>query len=326
MALPAHTQNAAEHRPKTLQPQEQNWNSINRTKFVTSGVLLFGTASTMLYPLSVAKTRLQTYETGSLLGALRRLVQQDGVRGLFRGYSVAILGTLPVRVAYLSVLEATRTKLRAQSLPPSWEVPDSARIWAADFTAGALSSLLSQAFLVPVDVVSQRMQVQGAAGAMQVQRSSAFLVARTILKEDGPRGFYRGAGASLVIYSGSSGIWWGCYGLYQRMLWTAYPLVAGDVAEIGSRQVIPIQVGASLLSGVTSAVITTPLDVVKTRLQTLAAPGERPTFRSVATELLRTEGLAGFARGMQARVTSTMVWSTAMTQIFELLKRISATS
>jgi hypothetical protein len=141
-SAPAHVQ----RRP----PKEADWNAINRTKFVTSGVLLFGTASTLLYPLSVAKTRLQTYETGSLLGALRRLVQQDGVRGLYRGYSVAILGTLPVRVAYLSVLEATRTKLRAQALPPAWEVPESARIWAADFTAGAMSSLVSQAVLVPV--------------------------------------------------------------------------------------------------------------------------------------------------------------------------------
>lgn len=307
------------------QPQETNWDNINRTKFVTSGVLLFGTASTLLYPLSVAKTRLQTYETGSLLGALRRLVQQDGVRGLYRGYSVAILGTLPVRVAYLSVLEATRTKLRAQTLPPSWEVPDSARIWAADFTAGSLSSLMSQAFVVPVDVVSQRMQVEGAAGSSHMQRSSAFAVVRAILREDGPRGLYRGAGASLIIYSGSSGIWWGCYGLYQRMLWSVYPMIAGDTeAEVGVRQVIPVQMGAAMLSGVTSGVITTPLDVVKTRLQTFTTPGERPTFRSIAAELFRTEGLAGFTRGMQARVTSTMVWSTAMTSIFEFLKRISA--
>ena len=306
-------------------PKEADWNAINRTKFVTSGVLLFGTASTLLYPLSVAKTRLQTYETGSLLGALRRLVQQDGVRGLYRGYSVAILGTLPVRVAYLSVLEATRTKLRAQALPPAWEVPESARIWAADFTAGAMSSLVSQAVLVPVDVVSQRMQVQGAAGSGHMQRSSAFAVARAILREDGLGGLYRGAGASLVLYSGSSGIWWGCYGLYQRALWSVYPFAEDkSQAVVDMRHVVPVQLGASLMAGITSAVITTPFDVVKTRLQTLVAkPGEKPTFRSVAADLLKTEGIAGFARGMPARVTSTMVWSTAMTQIFELLKRIS---
>jgi hypothetical protein len=105
---------------------------------------------------------------------------------------------------------------------------------------------------------------------------------------------------------------------------------------VDTRHVVPVQLGASLMAGVTSAVITTPFDVVKTRLQTLVAkPGyvgsaptgvlgqagtptgrfltfraarsllrEMPTFRSVATDLFKTEGVAGFARGMPARVRS----------------------
>ncbi len=193
--------------PPPRAPGEVDWHTLDKQRFLLSGVLLFGGASTLLYPLSVVKTRLQTIETGSLLSAVRRLVQQDGVRGLYKGWSVAILGTLPVRVAYLSVLESSKARLRACEAPPGWNVPPAVHTGAADFLAGAAASLVSQAVMVPVDVVSQRMMVQGGAG--EAVHRNGWAVVRSILATDGIAGLYRGAGASVLIYSSSSGLWWG---------------------------------------------------------------------------------------------------------------------
>ena len=80
------------------------------------------------------------------------------------------------------------------------------------------------------------------------------------------------------------------------------------------------------MAGAMSGVATTPLDVVKTRLQTYrCSPGETPpSFRSIALRLWRDEGAAGFMRGMPARVTSSILWGTTMVQVFEFLKRRSA--
>ena len=70
-----------------------------------------------------------------------------------------------------------------------------------------------------------------------------------------------------------------------------------------------MQTFAAVCAGATSGLLTTPLDVVKTRLQTAPfEPGKpKPTFRSVAAQLLRDEGAAGFMRGVVPRISSAMV-------------------
>ena len=72
---------------------------------------------------------------------------------------------------------------------------------------------------------------------------------------------------------------------------------------------MPVQTFAAVCAGATSGLLTTPLDVVKTRLQTAPfEPGKpKPTFRSVAAQLLRDEGAAGFMRGVVPRISSAMV-------------------
>ena len=43
-------------------PGEVDWYSLDKTKFAANGVGLFAGVSTLLHPLSVVKTRLQTLE------------------------------------------------------------------------------------------------------------------------------------------------------------------------------------------------------------------------------------------------------------------------
>lgn len=47
-----------------------------------------------------------------------------------------------------------------------------------------------------------------------------------------------------------------------------------------------------------------------------------PTFRTVAAQLWREEGLWGFARGLQPRIASAALWGTCMVSAYEYLKRI----
>lgn len=255
------------------------------------------------------------------LSAVRQLAAAEGVRGLYRGYSTVIVSTLPIRGVYLSVLEVTKARCRAWEALAS--LPEAVRTGAADFVAGAVASCVTQCLVVPVDVVSQRLMVQGTQQGAPVYRNG-FAAAHGILAQEGLAGLYRGAGASLAIFVPSSGLWWGAYGAYQRVLWSALASVPGR-GPPAEGDAIPVQVASALCAGATSGLLTTPLDVVKTRLQTAPfEPGKpRPTFRSIAVRLLRDEGVAGFLRGVGPRVTSTMLWGTCMVQAFELLKRRS---
>jgi len=313
-------------RPRTA-PAEIDWNTLDKRAFLLNSVGVFTAVTTALYPLSVLKTRQQAGVESSTLGAIRSLARAEGVRGLYRGYSTVLLGSLPVRGLYLSVLEATKAASRQWEPPPGLVVPEALRTGAADFVAGATASCVTQCLVIPVDVVSQRLMVQPnpGTGAGAVVYRNGFAAARGILATEGLRGLYRGAGVSLAIFVPSSGLWWGAYGAYQRTIWSALASWRGPDAALLPADIVPVQTGAALCAGATSGLLTTPLDVIKTRLQTMPfdAARPRPTFRSVASQVMQQEGAAGFLRGVVPRVSSTMLWGTCMVSAFELLKRIS---
>ncbi|KAJ3110139.1 hypothetical protein HK098_000658 [Nowakowskiella sp. JEL0407] len=96
---------------------------------------------------------------------------------------------------------------------------------------------------------------------------------------------------------------------------------------------------AGALAGVTSAVLTNPMDVVKTRLQTNIRNAERNesgrkvggtrrvgSIRMIFNEFLllyREEGLNGFKRGVGARAANTVPVSMLMVTSYELVRRLS---
>ena len=57
-------------------------------------------------------------------------------------------------------------------------------------------------------------------------------MARRIVQAEGLRGLYRGFGMSIATFVPTSGIWWGAYGAYQKLLWaqvlSRLPLLARD--------------------------------------------------------------------------------------------------
>lgn len=159
-------------------------------------------------------------------------------------------------------------------------------------------------------------------------RRNGFTLARQIVQQDGVRGLYRGFGASVATFVPSSAIWWSAYGAYQKAIWHQYEGLTGRHAE-GEMQarspteVVAVQTSSAVLSGITSAVLTNPLDVVKTRLQVALRyqSGQQPTFRAIAEKLIAEEGPRGLLRGVAPRITSTALWSTCMVTTYEFLKR-----
>lgn len=97
-------------------------------------------------------------------------------------------------------------------------------------------------------------------------------------------------------------------------------------------QLLMVQIAAGILTGCTTGAITTPLDTIKVRMQTMRTKkggGEGSgrgrgvvTFRSVASELLKEQGVPAFFRGAFPRMTSMSVWGTAMVSAYEFLKRL----
>lgn len=133
------------------------WQScrLNKTKFYAVGAGIFSGITVALYPISVVKTRLQVVSKNSTernaFSVIRGLLKAEGIPGLYRGFSTVITGAIPARIIFLTALETT--KVAAFSVVEPLKVSEPTQAAIANGLAGLTASLLSQAVVVPIDVV-----------------------------------------------------------------------------------------------------------------------------------------------------------------------------
>lgn len=302
-------------------PTEIDWDKLDKTKFYVVGAGIFSGLTVALYPISVVKTRLQIATKDSVernaFSVVRGLLKAEGVPGLYRGFGTVITGAVPARIIFLTALETT--KVAAFKMVEPLKLSEATQAAIANGVAGMTASLFAQAVFVPIDVVSQRLMVQGYAG--HTSYNGGVDVARKILKSDGIRGFYRGFGLSVMTYSPSSAVWWASYGSSQRVIWRL--LGHGTESEVPSPSestLILVQGAGGIIAGATASCITTPLDTIKTRLQVMGHE-KRPTTRQVVRRLISDDGWQGFYRGLGPRFFSMSAWGTSMILAYEFLKR-----
>ncbi|KAK3212422.1 hypothetical protein Dsin_017128 [Dipteronia sinensis] len=295
---------------------------LDKTKFYVVGAGLFTGITVALYPVSVVKTRLQvaSKETveKSAFSVIRGILRTDGFPGLYRGFGTVITGAVPARIIFLTALETTKVMGYRMVEPLKLSEPTEAAI--ANGIAGMTASLFAQAVFVPIDVVSQKLMVQGYSG--HAKYNGGIDVARKIVKSDGIRGFYRGFGLSVLTYSPSSAVWWATYGSSQRVMWRL--LGHGtDLMEVAPSQwtIALVQATGGLIAGATASCITTPLDTIKTRLQVIGHD-KRPSARHVVKNLIAEDGWKGLYRGLGPRLFSMSAWGTSMILGYEYLKRL----
>ena len=143
---------------------------------------------------------------------------------------------------------------------------------------------------------------------------------RKILAADGVRGLYRGFGLSIITYAPSNAVWWASYAMAQRFLWR----VVGAERSESYPSLMAVQGASAALAGGASALVTMPLDTVKTRLQVMEADAARPTLASTMRGLLKEGGWAACYRGLGPRWGSMSLSAATMVTTYEFLKRLSA--
>ncbi|KAH7300747.1 hypothetical protein KP509_24G077700 [Ceratopteris richardii] len=242
-------------------------------KSALAGGLACALSTSLMHPLDTMKTRVQA-SSGLSFPELISNLPEIGVRGLYRGSIPAILGQFSSHGLRTGIFEAS--KLLLTNLAPGL-----AELQVQSM-ASFCSTVLGTAVRIPCEVLKQRLQ----AGIFDSVGDA--LVGTW--KQDGPRGFFRGTGATLFrevpFYVAGMGIYAETKKAMRRVL---------------NRELEPwetIAVGA--LSGGLAAVCTTPFDVMKTRTMT-APPGLSTKMGDIAWTIVREEGLLGLFKGAVPR-------------------------
>ncbi|XP_057980128.1 calcium-dependent mitochondrial ATP-magnesium/phosphate carrier protein 1 [Malania oleifera] len=241
-------------------------------KSALAGGLSCALSTSLMHPVDTIKTRVQA-STLSFPEIIAKL-PQIGVRGLYRGSIPAILGQFSSHGLRTGIFEAS--KLLLINVAPT--IPEIQVQSLASFC----STVLGTAVRIPCEVLKQRLQ----AGIFDN-------VGEAIVgtwHQDGLKGFFRGTGATLCrevpFYVAGMG-------LYAESKKVAQQLLQRDLEPWET-----IIVGA--LSGGLAAVVTTPFDVMKTRMMT-AVPGRPVSMSMVAFSILRHEGPLGLFKGALPR-------------------------
>lgn len=341
-------------------PQDIDWQMLDKSKFFILGAALFSGVSATLYPVVVLKTRQQVAQSQiCTFKTAFSIVKNEGFRALYRGFGTSLTGTIPARALYMTALEVSKSSVGTATINFGLPEPTAAAI--AHAVAGLSAAVAAQLVWTPVDVVSQRLMVQGSYNPSHISNPSSSNCSkyvngidafRKILKTDGVRGLYRGFGISILTYAPSNAVWWASYSVAQRLVWGSvgghfckkddYNDDDGEKNNGGvvtsyrpdSKTIMAVQGFSAAIAGGVSALITMPLDTIKTRLQVLESEengghqrGGRsggPTIAQTFRNLIRDGGWAACYRGLGPRWASMSMSATTMITTYEFLKRLSA--
>ncbi|PIN10553.1 Mitochondrial carrier protein PET8 [Handroanthus impetiginosus] len=241
-----------------------------------------------LHPLDTIKTKLQTRGASEIYkGAFDVLVktfQSKGILGFYSGVSAVIVGSTFSSAVYFGTCEFGKSILSKIGHYPPLLIPP---------TAGAMGNIMSSAIMVPKELITQRMQ----AGA----KGRSWQVLLRILKKDGILGLYAGYSATLLRNLPAGVL---SYSSFEY-------LKAAVLRNTKKDHLEPIQsIFCGAMAGAISASLTTPLDVVKTRLMTQAhgdavnkvAAVMYSGVSATVKQILKEEGWIGLTRGMGPRV------------------------
>eukprot|EP00268_Persea_americana_P003649 TRINITY_DN11117_c0_g1_i2.p1 TRINITY_DN11117_c0_g1~~TRINITY_DN11117_c0_g1_i2.p1 ORF type:complete len:392 (+),score=58.58 TRINITY_DN11117_c0_g1_i2:62-1237(+) len=301
-----------------------NWERLDKTRFHIIGAFLFTAQSALLHPTAVVKTRMQVAEASFArmngVTVFKNILRYDGVPGIFRGFGTSAVGALPGRVLALTSLEVSK-EMTLKYIERS-NMPEATRIAIANGVAGMVSNLASCVYFVPLDVICQRMMVQGLPG--MATYNGPFDAVRNVLRTEGFRGLYRGFGLTAVTQSPASALWWGTYGSAQHVIWRSLGYRNEAEKRPCHLEMVTVQAVAGTMAGACSSVITTPIDTIKTRLQVMDNYGVgRPSIIKTTKMLLQEDGWRGFYRGFGPRFLNMSLWGTSMIVTYELIKRLS---
>lgn len=248
-----------------------------------------------LHPLDTIKTKMQTKGAAQIyrnaFDAIVKTFQERGILGFYSGVSAVIVGSTASSAVYFGTCEFGKSILSKLEDFPSVLIPP---------TAGAMGNIVSSAIMVPKELITQRMQ----AGA----KGRSWEVLLRILEKDGILGLYAGYSATLLRNLPAGVL---SYSSFEY-------LKAAVLNKTKQNNLEPIQsVCCGALAGAISASLTTPLDVVKTRLMTQvhseaankAAAAMYGGVAATVKQILKEEGWVGLTRGMGPRVVHSACFS-----------------
>ncbi|XP_020104635.1 folate transporter 1, chloroplastic isoform X1 [Ananas comosus] len=277
-----------------------------------------------LHPLDVVRTRFQVSDgRPSILPqykntghAIYTIARSEGLRGLYAGFSPAVLGSTVSWGLYFFFYSRAKQRYHKgdnDKLSPGHHLASAAE-------AGALVCLITN----PIWLVKTRLQLQTPKHHSRPYAGFSDAL-RTILKEEGLSALYRGIGPGLLLVT---------HGAIQ---FTAYEELRSTFIYIKSREVRTKNTGGEELlnsfdyatlgaaSKLAAILLTYPYQVIRTRLQQRPSSKGTPKYLDswhVVKETAKFEGVRGFYKGITSNLLKNLPAASITFVVYENVLKI----
>lgn len=275
-----------------------------------SGLLSGATAKLFIHPIDTikAKVQVETKETQKISDAFKSTMKSEGIKGLYRGIGISVIGSLPACCLYFGTYEWAKKNLLFLNYFENAE-------FIKYFIGGIIAETVSCLIFVPVDIIKERRQVQSKLNTYHYKND--FDAFRQIIKQEKLRGIYRAYGATILSFGPMSAFYFMFYEYFKGFFVRNDAIAYRNRINKVENEEINLNIGFThslICGGLASALssyITTPLDLVKFRMQVQRADTAEHSrslqYRNVLQGLISisyNEGLKGLFRGSTARVLS----------------------
>lgn len=219
-------------------------------------------ADFIMHSVDTVKTRLQGQPTANppkynnMFHAYSTILREEGVsRGLYSGLAPAMTGSLPGTTLYFGTYEYTKRTLTAAGCPDT----------LAHLAGGSIGDFFASFIYVPSEVLKTRMQLQGRYNNPSFisgyNYKNTWHALQMIVKYDGVAALYQGYRATLMRDVPFSALQFAFYEKFkvEARKWEARP---------DGQMSLHIETACGAVAGGLAGFLTTPLDVMKTLLQT----------------------------------------------------------
>ncbi|KAL0818975.1 hypothetical protein ABMA28_008265 [Loxostege sticticalis] len=255
----------------------------------------------VVFPLDLVKTRLQNQTIGpngekqykNMLDCFKKTYAAEGYFGMYRGSAVNILLITPEKAIKLAANDMFRHYLT---------LPDGSLPIPRQMVAGGLAGACQIVITTPMELLKIQMQDAGRVAAQAkaegktFKRVTAMELTRKLLKERGIFGLYKGVTATAGRDVSFSVIYFPLFATLNNL---------GPKEKGSENPPFWWSFVSGCAAGSTAALMVNPMDVVKTRMQTLTkGSGERQytSIMDCITQMLKHEGPTAFFKGGACRM------------------------
>lgn len=215
----------------------------------------------------------------SMLGTVRHILGADGIPGLYHGLSASLLRQLTYSTVRFGIYEDVKTRLTRQNGGAQPSLPVLVALSCASGFAGGISGNAA-------DICNVRMQHDAVLPhAHRRNYSHALHGMVAMARDEGLMSWFRGVWPNSMRAAAMTSSQLASYDTFKTMLIGYTPLTDNLTTHFT----------ASFLAGVMAATVTSPIDVIKTRV--MSQSGKSVSLVTLLKEITAAEGLGWMFKG-----------------------------